>query len=466
MLALLSLLGGLAAALRPARERRLERVGLVLHHGVAFGVAVAAVMGALLGGGDGRPLLLCAVAPLLVLAMQDVVSPRIAMASVPLVGVGLVAQALVLLRIAPADWTGVVCAALALAATVPGALLLCLRARQEPTPRARALQHGQALALAVAACAAMLALLPADVGGGVWAVGLGAAGVLGTAGRLRPSSPPGVRDAAGAMVLFVCVLAGAAAIPLAPGETAFVASWVTLGALGSFALVRAALEERAGSTGVVPAAPATAALPSAALPSARALAAMAPLLDDALLRRPGRPRLVARVPARRILEAALERARTTQPRGRGPRDDLARVEVVAPDGEVDVDGDPADLAEALCAILDNALRVRARQPEVRVQVHIRSSPGAVTFEVSDSAPDAGPEGTESPAESALPDPDAPFLNPRLDDVDRPGLGVALARARLLVERNGGILLTHFGVEGSTVEVTMPRRMSRGAVGQA
>ena len=52
------------------------------------------------------------------------------------------------------------------------------------------------------------------------------------------------------------------------------------------------------------------------------------------------------------------------------------------------------------------------------------------------------------------------------DLDRPGLGVSLARARLLVEKNGGKLLTRSSAEGSTVQLTMPRRMTKGTVGQA
>jgi hypothetical protein len=44
--------------------------------------------------------------------------------------------------------------------------------------------------------------------------------------------------------------------------------------------------------------------------------------------------------------------------------------------------------------------------------------------------------------------------------------VALARARILVERNGGKLLTRSSAEGSTVQVTMPRRIQKSAVGQA
>ncbi|HEY4221504.1 MAG TPA: ATP-binding protein, partial [Myxococcota bacterium] len=182
----------------------------------------------------------------------------------------------------------------------------------------------------------------------------------------------------------------------------------------------------------------------------------------ALLRRPSRPRVIARVPARRLLDAALDKARSAQPQ----KD--ARIEVVSSDLDVDVDGDPADLAEALCAVLDNALRVRAQNPGTNVQVLLRGNAAAVTFEVTDQARDSS-EGASSDSphvdDANVPSVDAPFLNPRAD-LDRPGLGVSLARARILVERNGGKLLTRSTADGSTVQLTMPRRMLKGAIGQA
>jgi signal transduction histidine kinase len=188
------------------------------------------------------------------------------------------------------------------------------------------------------------------------------------------------------------------------------------------------------------------------------LGLMAPLLDDAIQRRPGRPRVIVRVPARRLLEAALDRARAVQGLPKSRREEL-RVEVISGDGDVDIDGDAAELAEALCAVLDNALRLKAQNPEVRVQVHLRGGPGHVTFEVSDGLPDGA-------APAHAPNPDTPFLGARVQDLERPGLGVGLARARILVERNGGKLLTRTTEDGSCVQLTIPRRMQKSMIGHA
>jgi hypothetical protein len=459
-LAVLSLLGGVAAVLRrepregAGPERKLERVGLLLHHGVALGVAVAAALGALLGGGDGRPLALCAAGPLLVLCLQEAVPARLALLSVPLVVIGLLAQGLVLVGLAPPELVGPACAGLAGGACAAGALACALKRKTAAAPRARALLASQGFALGVASAGCLAGLFPLD---GLWAVALGTAGTLGTAGRLQPAAPPGARELLGATLVVVVALAAGAAAPLPLVDAALVGIWAGLVATAAFALVRATVDPARSAHATAKEKEKT---PQGDLPPAAALAAMAPLLDDPLLRRPPRPRVIARVPARRLLDAALERARQAQPAARSRRDELLRVDVHATDNDIDVDGDPADLAEALCAVLDNALRVRAHVPEARVQVHLRGSAASVTFEVSDALP----QGT-APVDAGIPDADAPFLHPR-DDDDRPGLGVSLARARLLVERNGGQLLTRSSGEGSTVQVTMPRRMHKGAVGQA
>jgi signal transduction histidine kinase len=464
-LAALAVLGALAALARPNPERRLERIGLLLHHGVSLGVAIAAGLCALLGGGDGRPLLLCAAGPLLVLSLQDVVSARTALLSVPLVATGLVVQALILLRLLPLAFAAPVCALAGIACTA-GTVACVLRRRTIVVPRARAVILGQAVALGLVALSAFSASIPGPGGQGTWAVAIGAAGAVATACRLSPTSPPGLREVAAAFLVFALALTATAAATLDVATSFIVSAGAALASLASFVLVRATFDVARRALPLAASTTSVAERPGAELelPSPQALAAMSPLLDDALLRRPGRPRVIARVPARRLLDAALEKARSAQPSIKGRREDLLRVEVVAQETDIDVDGDPADLSEALCAVLDNALRARALHPDVKVQVQLRGSAAAVTFEISDMVPE-GAEGAEPLAAMGIPDADAPFLNPRVDP-DRPGLGVSLARARLLVERNGGKLLTRSSAEGSFVQVTMPRRMQKGAVGQA
>ncbi len=462
-LAALAVLGGLAALARPHPERRLERIGLLLHHGVALGVAIAAGLCALLDGGDGRPLLLCAAGPLLVLSLQDVVSARTALWSVPLVASGLVVQALILLALLPVSFAAPVCAVAGIACTA-GTVACVMRRRHIVVPRARAVIAGQATALGLVALGAFTASIPGEAGAGTWAIAVGAAGAVATAGRLSPTSPPGVRELTAAFLVFALALIAGAAASLDVGMSFTLSAGVSLASLAAFVLVRATFSMLPPLSLVKKTEATESRVSDLELPSAQALAAMSPLLDDALLRRPGRPRVIARVPARRLLDAALEKARSAQPSMKGRREDLLRVEVVAAETDIDVDGDPADLAEALCAVLDNALRARALHPDVKVQVQLRGSAAAVTFEISDMIPE-GAEGGEPLAAMGIPDADAPFLNPRVD-ADRPGLGVSLARARLLVERNGGKLLTRSSAEGSFVQVTMPRRMQKGAVGQA
>jgi signal transduction histidine kinase len=51
------------------------------------------------------------------------------------------------------------------------------------------------------------------------------------------------------------------------------------------------------------------------------------------------------------------------------------------------------------------------------------------------------------------------------DGERPGYGVSLSRARLLVERHGGQLHVRSGDEGG-VQITVPRRVNRGPIGIA
>jgi signal transduction histidine kinase len=341
---------------------------------------------------------------------------------------------------------------------VAAAVVLLRRAVRQEIERARAADRALAGGGLFVAAAGSFAAGPTWFAPSLWPVALGAAGALVTAVRTPPYAPPPAREWLAAAITALVVVFAAAALGL-KGDAARVAIGVCMLVVAVLALVRPLLE----STRLVQrrAPPPTAhARPDDAPPlSAAALAFMAPMIDDAFLRRPGRPRVIARVPARRLLDAALDKARQSHAGARSKKDEL-RVEVIAGDAEVDVDGDPVELAEALCAVLDNALRLKAKSPDVKVQVQLRGGPGHVTFEVNDVVDGAGAAG-----ERAGPSPDAPFFAASTD-ADRPGLGVGLARARLLVEKNGGKLLTRTTAEGSCVQLTIPRRMQRTAIGQA
>jgi K+-sensing histidine kinase KdpD len=175
---------------------------------------------------------------------------------------------------------------------------------------------------------------------------------------------------------------------------------------------------------------------------------LAPLLDDATLRRPMRPRVVSRTSIRRLLEAAVDTAWRAQPtaRGRPP------IEVTA-EGDPDVDGDIGEIGEALCAIVDNALCEQVRHPEQRITIAVRATASTVSIDVVDgSAPALAGEWR-------------PFLVGAGDDAQRPGFGVSLMRAQLLVERHGGQLSVGRGA-GAAVHVSLPRRHQRAPVGVA
>ncbi len=190
---------------------------------------------------------------------------------------------------------------------------------------------------------------------------------------------------------------------------------------------------------------------------ADALPHLAPLLDDAHLRRPEPPRIPMRVSARRLLDAALASARGAQPDA--TRADL-RVELRLSQADADIECDAVEVSEALAAVLDNALRLRAVSPEVTITVHVRGGPSSVTFEVVDHREWPHPSGA-----GPLPAVE-PFREPRRHDAIRPGQGLGLARARLIVERYGGTFITQRARSGRAVQLTFPRRPDRPQRAQA
>lgn len=426
-------LNALVIARSPAtRGEKLALLLLQLMLGcVAAGATLTdSVLGPLPGA--GRSLLTCAAGGLLIviagttLSNQKLVERFSAFLFAALLLSGLAAETALVTRLAGAWVVVLPCAvAVATAAALVHLSVTRLRAAKSVLQRTRAAND---------AVAAGLLGLAAGVAGGLltshlWAGILAAAAALATA-RVVPA-PPDRRDVAVVVCAFVV--------------SAVVVDWPVLPLLGCAIAVAVV----AGRSLLIP--PRTSVAVPVALtgvPAPEGLSGVLPLLDDALLRRPGRPRVLARTPARRLLDAALDRAQRAQPqhRGRPP------IDVSVGEGEADVDGDPSELAEALCAVLDNALRQQARHPWAKISVVVRAAAQTVSFEVNDTAPDSGHAD------------DVPFMAGRLDDVDRPGLGVSLARARLLIEKHGGQLHARHGPEGSAVHLTLPRRLGRSGVG--
>ncbi len=405
--------------------------------------------------GAGRSLLTCAAGAVLFVVAGAVDatdaggragwSSKIARGSAGLFGFlllsGLIAEVLLVARIVGA-WVAVVPAFFVIVVSGVLAQLGLQRARESNSALGTARARTDVVAAVVLGAAAFVA--GGGIGGSLWAGLLAVAATLCTMARVA-IAPPDRRDAVVVVVAAVLVACVVDVADLAAAD---------LAAVWALAVCAVAVAVVAGRALLIP--PRTKALAPQPLSSTltpAGLGGVVPMLDDALLRRPGRPRVLARTPARRLLDAALDRAQRAQPptRGRPP------IDVQVPEGDADVDGDPSEIAEALCAILDNALRQQTRHPWARVSVVVRAAAQTVSFDVNDTAPSA--DGTDDSGEGG------PFVGAR-DDVDRPGYGVSLARARLLVERHGGQLHARHAKDGSNVQVTLPRRLVRGGAGVA
>ncbi len=460
LFALLTSLSAVPVLLRRLRPRTL--VGLY-----ALGLVVVLALGLFesFGLGDARPLLL----PYLVALCLSALGASGPGGSAPVprafvraggitsaLGVALPATSALELRLPLFGTFGLAFVAAAFGGAVSWRCLVL--ARRAETLAQRRSDQAAAVSALMATLAAVLALARADAGTGLWAVLFGAATALLTSARVRPFTPPTAREGVAALFAGV-VLTFAGASRGSPGDAFVYGAEAALVVLAVLAVSRPLLVARA-LPGRQAAPPPSASAPerqeAGALISEGALAHMSPMLDDALMLRPARPRVNARVTAKRLLEASLERARAAHPLAR--RAQLA-VDVREDDADVDVEGDPGELAEALCAVLDNALCLKREHPALYVRVHVRGSPGYVTFEVSDDlAEQAGV------VEGAGPRPTRPFSSAR--GGERPGLGVGLARAKLLVERHGGELLARRTSEGSCVQLTLPRRRTRSVFGVA
>lgn len=427
---------GCLAVVARGRQSRLEQVGVALFIVVVACLAVGGLLTTAVRTdaiADGRGLIPCVVGPLLALSWRTALTGR---TSGPLIGVlstvlllaGLGGHAAVLLpiRLAPVVVGGGL--AVAVVAAVAAGVASARRARTLPAALWRHRLITEAAGVIVVGLAALVAAIgtwwptPADV---VWPtlVALGAALATSARAGAWPLSP---RD-----VVIVAGGALAAAMVAPPGSDRVITAVVVAtgaviahGLLGGLSSRPPRLDERR---------PVAAAAPTG-------LFGVAPILDDERLRRPQRPRVLARTSIRRIVDAAVERAWRSAAQGRG----RPPIDVVGGD-DLDVDGDAGELAEALCTLLDHALRTRAPDASERIMVTLRAAPATVALELDGVAFKEG---------------GAPFL-----DVDGAGSVVAVARARLLIERHGGQLHVRDGGRGS-VHLTLPRRVQRGAVGQA
>jgi len=326
---------------------------------------------------------------------------------------------------------------------------LVLRAQRRQAPAQASADRGGALAalLIASTAAAMGAFSPAL---GIAVVALGAAGGIITAVRVPPFVAPPGRELLSAALLALATCFAAFA---ARGRTLDIVWGVEVGlaALGILAIGRPLLLLPLGTRR-----PASRPAPVSGEPRAPplavgALAHLNPLIDDVTLQRPSRPRVNARISARRLLESALHRARASRPpHVRASLD----VEIREDEADVDIEGDPGELADALCAVLDNALGFKERFPQLYVRVHVRGSAAHVTFEVSDDL-----AAHDELAAAGGPRLDTPFAL-ATSGGGRPGHGVGLSRARVIVERHGGHLLARRTGEGSCVQLTLPRRRHR------
>lgn len=442
---LLVVCAGCLAVVARGRLGRFEQVGVALFVVVVACVAVGGLLSSSLRSdaiADGRALIPCIIGPLLALSWRTELAERTGGAVVGgiatvllLAGLGSHAAVLVPWRLAPVVVVGAL--VLAVIAAMTAAATSLRRARALPTPLWRHRVLTEAAGVGVVGLGALLAAA------GAWwplpvahawpaVVALGAA----LATSARASAWPLVgRDLAlgvgGALAVVVVSTPGTAAVV---GAVAVLTGVV----LGQGLLGGATRRSR----------PVDDARPAAAAPPP-GLFGVAPILDDDDLRRPARPRVLARTSARRIIDAAIDRAwrGAANARGRAP------IDVVGGD-DIDVDGDAGELAEALCVIVDGALRARADGSDGRITVTLRAAPSTVSIELDDvTLPvDAHPFFEVVDAGSG-------------EGAERRAPGAGLARARLLVERHGGQVHVRSGGRGA-VHVTLPRRVVRGPVGIA
>ena len=429
-----------------ARSRlpRFEAWGLGLFVLVVFCIGLGGALAEALHddnlAGDGRSLIACALGPLTALLWRDALQHRFAgavigISSAVLLFTGLAGQALALHG---SNLAVVVVASALVLVIVVGVALGMSTARRARLSAARLQQNrigteaASALLLSLAAAGALVEVVVGRaIAAGAWSAVVAIAVCCVATARVAPL-PLSRRDV---LIVVAAAIMMPLVVPLAVVPVAVAV--VAIAVIVSTCLPHG---QRADTFAL---APALTAPPPAVVAVEPGLGGLSPLFDDLRQRRPQRPRVLSRTGARRLVDAAIASAWRAQPdaKGRPP------VDVVGGD-EADLDGDPAELAEALCAIVDGALRELPRHPKRRITIAVRATAQTIAFEV-----DGGAE--------AVAGDQRPFFNV----VDGEGFGVGLARARLLVERHGGQLSIGQG-ESAVVHVSLPRRLVKTPFGVA
>lgn len=456
LLAMLCSLGVVPVLLRGLRPAVILAV-----HGVGMCVAFAAAISALTGAVTG-PSLALAYAVMIGLVGLEHRPDGTSRQWLRISAIGLSITGL-LLALAAQLWPSLGSVASLTAASLgtlwaaPASVALVRRARRRSVPAWASADRAAAAATLLAAAGLSLGAVERWLPG-LWPVTLGAAGALVSSVRVAPWVPPTAREWSSvalvglATLLSITVVAGPTTGVIAAGHVAAVA-------LGVIALSRG-LHSASRSVMRPALPPGVFRDPQKTSPlSSEAIGVLAPMVDDGAVRRPARPAIATRVSARRILDAALDRARSRQV---GVEHLEIEIDTREGDADLDIECDVGAVAEALCAVVDNALRLRSTHPQVGITVYVRGGHRQVTFEVSDDLGRfLGPD-----EELVPPDAERPFFSADRGAGGRTGLGLGLARAKVLLQRQGGLLMTRQTEDGSCVQVTVPRRRERSSLALA
>lgn len=284
----------------------------------------------------------------------------------------------------------------------------------------------------------------------VWPVALGACGGIATALRVAPHVPPTPRELVVALFLGIATLFVVSAA-YGPASGAAAALVVALFDIGLVAHSRPLLESATNRRGALRASPAAIDDGARDVLSREALAALAPLIGHGRALRAPTASVAVRVTAQVLLDAALAHARAKSDVAKKAR---SRVSLVVEDADADVECDPTELATVLGDIVSAASIDDPRDDDRATRVHLRSGPRHVTYEIT------GETGQDTTHAAAALDADHPFAGAD------PTRALAIARARLVVERHGGTLVYRATEAGHFVQVTVPRRLPRSRAARA